>query len=207
MQENMRIPSKQDCLELMCAMDMMEHIAAHSLMVCHVAVMIADGLAGRGVSVNRNLVSTASMLHDITKTRSFATGENHAMTGDRLLRERGYDEVASIVGQHVRLDAFSDSEPPTEAEIVNYADKRVLHDKVVTLKERMAYIVERYGESPDLQRKLRRLWRESETLEAKLFSCLAFSPDEISLHIDRNAFHTDLSDFRRICSGNGKAAS
>ena len=69
--------------------------------------------------------------------------ENHARTGAQFLSDRGYPEVGHIVRQHVVLDEYFASEELTEAEIVNYADKRVLHDQVVSLKERKYYILEK----------------------------------------------------------------
>ncbi len=68
---------------------------------------------------------------------------------------------------------------PTEAEIVNYADKRVLHDKIVSLSDRMNYIWEKYGQEPENQERIRWLWEKTEALEKKLFKYLPFFPDEI----------------------------
>jgi uncharacterized protein len=67
-----RIPSDQECRQLMMEMGMMEHIAAHSRQVCRVALLLTDGL-GRP-DPERELIRAAALLHDITKTRSFQTG-------------------------------------------------------------------------------------------------------------------------------------
>jgi putative nucleotidyltransferase with HDIG domain len=158
---------------------MLENIVAHSLQVCRVSLLLTDHLGLPGI--NRELVRAAALLHDITKTRSFQTNENHAETGARLLADLGYPEVARIVGQHVRLDRYPlNSSPPTDAEVVNYSDKRILHDKIVSLNERMGYILERYGGSPERKRNILLLWEKTEKLEKRLFANLPFSPDNIS---------------------------
>ena len=125
----MRIPSKKQCYQLIYKIGMLDHIVIHSILVCRVATILVDNLKVRANDLNRNLVQASALLHDITKTKSFKTKENHAHTGNKLLSGLGYPEVGYIVGQHIRLDEYDVSETPTEVEIVIYADKRVVHDK------------------------------------------------------------------------------
>jgi uncharacterized protein len=175
--QRIRIPSPEACRQLISVMGMMEHIVAHSLQVCRVSLFMADHLALLGI--NRELIQAAALLHDITKTRSFKTWEDHAETGALLLDDLGYPEVGCIIGQHVRLEHYFSSATPTEAEIVNYADKRVLHDRIVPLSERMGYILEKYGRSPERKRNILFLWEKTEKLQARLFAGLSFSPDDL----------------------------
>ena len=159
---------------------MLEHIVAHSLQVCRVSLFLTDRLGLP--ELNRELIRAAALLHDITKTRSFSTQEDHAETGERLIADLGYPEVAGIVGQHVRLNRYgSASAIPADAEIVNYADKRVLHDRIVPLSERMGYILEKYGSAPERKRMLLILWEKTAELEARLFARLPFHPGDISM--------------------------
>jgi uncharacterized protein len=176
--QRIKIPSLEACRQLISEMGMMEHIVAHSLQVCRVSLLIADHLDPPGV--NRELIRAAALLHDITKTRSFKTQEDHAETGARLLAGLDYPEVGRIVGQHVRLERYFSSTAPTEAEILNYADKRVLHDRIAPLSERMGYIIEKYGRSPEWKRHLLLLWEKTEKLEERLFVGLPFFPGDIS---------------------------
>ena len=46
-------------------------------------------------------------------------------------------------------DPVQDPRPLREAEVVNYADKRVLHARVVSLAERFADLKVRYGRTPE----------------------------------------------------------
>jgi len=181
----MEIPSAGQCRQFMHNMHMMDHIVDHSLQVCRVADFLARHLNRIRRRLDRDLITAAALLHDITKTRSFETGENHAQTGAALLVEMGYAEVADIVRQHVRLDRYGDGEALTEAAIVNYADKRVLHDRIVSLEERMAYIVEKYATKPSHIERIRCLWQKTGDLEARIFADLAFSPSEVGVLLAR----------------------
>lgn len=175
----MKIPTRKTCYRLMLEMEMLEHIVVHSLQVCRVADALARSLRFRGFRVNLALVESSALLHDITKTRSFETGEIHSETGCEFLEKLGYPEVAGVVRQHVRLDHYFDAEQPSEAEIVNYADKRVLHDQIVPLAERMDYILRRYGTTSEYRKKLQWLWQKSIQQEERIFAGLPFAPAEL----------------------------
>lgn len=177
----MHVPPLNKCLEMLGAMAMPDHIKDHSRLVCQVALVLADGLIAAGVHLNRDLVMASALLHDITKPRSFKTGENHAQTGGEYLTDLGFPEVGEIVRQHVVLDQYFAGTAPSEAEIVNYADKRVLHDQVVGLDERMNYILERYARTIERQALLHRLWDQSRMLEQRLFAYLTFEPDFLTV--------------------------
>ena len=179
----MQIPPRNECLHLLSSINMPEHIKDHSKLVCDVALVLTDGLIAAGIDINRKLVRASALLHDITKPRSFKTGENHAQTGGNYLTELGFPEVGEIVRQHVMLDEYFEAINPSEAEIVNYADKRVLHDKVVPLDERMTYILHRYAKTKDRQDLLKQLWDQTRRLEKRLFAHLVFSPDLLHQHL------------------------
>ena len=145
---HINIPSEEACRRIISDMGMLNNIVAHSKQVCSVSLFLADHLGTIGL--NRELIQAAALLHDITKTRSLHTSENHAETGAQLLKDLGYPEVADIIGQHVRLNCYDFvSGTPTDAQIVNYSDKRVLHDKIVPLNDRMGYILEKYGNTQE----------------------------------------------------------
>ena len=177
----MRIPSKKECFALIHQMKMPEHIINHSVQVTRVALFLTDKLIRVNKNaLNRDLILSSALLHDITKPRSFKTGENHAQTGGQLLRELDYPEVGDIIAQHVRLRIYNGFDRfPDEAEIVNYSDKRVLHDKIVSFSERMEYILERYGKIPEHHEKITRIWNKSVEVEKKIFSYLPFAPDNL----------------------------
>ena len=181
-------------------MNMLDHIVVRSFQVCRVAVFLMDHMTSGPGSLSRNLVQAAALLHDITKTRSFSTHENHALTGAQFLSEMGYPEVGHIIEQHVRLDRYAASDFPTEAEIVNYADKRVLHDRIVSLKERMEYILEKYAKGPEYRERLLWLWQKTEELETRLFSYIPFKPEELGRLLDNEG---DVNGFLPFSSLTG----
>ena len=179
----MNLPSVRECFCMIREMKMMDHIIDHSVMVSNVAVCIARSISQIQPEINLGLIRSASLLHDITKTRSFETGEVHSETGGALMREKGFPEIGEIIRQHVVLDVCSCKSPVTESEIVNYADKRVLHDQVVSLARRLEYIRERYGGNPELADRIQILWDDTEALEKKLFNGISFTPEELSGHV------------------------
>jgi putative nucleotidyltransferase with HDIG domain len=113
-----------------------------------VALGIVDNLMA-DVVIHRDLVAAAALLHDITKTRSLETRERHDESGAELLRELGFDRVAEVVASHVFFRGYNPSGPLEEREIVYYADKRVMHDTIVTVDERVRDLVNRYGRTPE----------------------------------------------------------
>lgn len=154
-----RIPSLDECHELIREHSMLPNIREHSEQVLRVCLAIVDNLAP-GVAVNRDLVVAAALLHDITKTRSLETKEPHDASGAALLRGLGFASIASIVEQHVIFLDFNPDGRLEEREIVYYADKRVMHTAIVTVSERVADLVARYGTTPEI----RRLITENEAL-------------------------------------------
>jgi putative nucleotidyltransferase with HDIG domain len=191
----MTVPTRHNCFKLIARMGMLDHIVLHSLTVCHVATTLTDLLLHNGWKLDRDLVLAAAMLHDITKTRSFETGENHAQTGGTLLEQMGYENVGSIVAQHVCLETYATPLKIGEVQIVNYADKRVLHDQIVSLEKRKNYIVERYGHMPEAANKIEWVWRETIKIETALFDAIGHAPDHLIDLLQPEKLHLDYSNY------------
>jgi len=149
-----RIPSREECDELMAKYSMLPNIVAHSQQVMRVSLAITDNLKN-GVSINRDLVMAAALLHDITKTRSLKTREPHDQSGGDLLRELGFASIGEIVKQHVILLDFDPKGRLEEREIINYADKRVMHDRIVSLAERVQDLIQRYGATEEIKSRIK----------------------------------------------------
>jgi putative nucleotidyltransferase with HDIG domain len=145
-----RIPTQTQCEELMAEHSMLPNIVLHSKQVMRVSIAITDNLKD-GISINRDIVIAAALLHDITKTRSLETRERHAVSGGALLRELGFRRVAGIVEQHVILRNLNLEGKLEEVEIVYYADKRVMHDKIVTIDERVHDLIKRYSTGEEIR--------------------------------------------------------
>jgi uncharacterized protein len=176
------IPTREQCFELIRRYQMLPHIVRHSALVTDVALLIARKLNSRGHHLDLALVEAGALLHDITKTICIQTKENHAQTGGELLVSLGYPAVADIVRQHICLDPeSSDPEAVTEAEVINYADKRVKHEEVVDIDERFRDVLDRYVKKlPGLQARFEEVQLETQLLEQKIFSKIDISPGQIS---------------------------
>jgi len=196
----MQIPTLEQCYQLMGAMKMMDHIVCHSLQVCRVATYLTQSLNARHHRLNYESIRAAALLHDITKTRSFKTEENHAVTGGQFLAEQGYPEVGELVRQHVRLDAYPESVTLGEAAIINYADKRVLHDRIVSLDKRLDYILEKYGKLPEYQERIRWLWGKTVVMEDEIFRNLAIAPPDLNRLLNSEDRSQDFNEYQKVCS-------
>jgi putative nucleotidyltransferase with HDIG domain len=163
---------------------MLPHIREHSLMVREVARWLGRALTDAGSVLNLPLIEAGALLHDLGKTPCLGTGANHAHWGAAVLLARGYPLVAQVVREHIRLEPASpDSRPFREAEVVNYADKRVLHTQVVPLAKRFADLKRRYGTTPESLVRIRTYEEVSFRLEAKLFASLTLTPEDL-MHLN-----------------------
>ena len=182
------IPTREECLRLMGVYGMLENIMAHSLEVAKVALFISTELNKRGERISLDLVEAASLLHDLTKTECLKTKEDHAKTGSQLLKGKGYKRVGEVVGQHIWLEKEDDPLSISEEEIVNYADKRVMHDRIVSLEERFNDLKERYGRDREAMDYLDRMGREIHGIEQKIFFILKIDPNEL-MHLIKSFKH------------------
>ncbi len=156
---------------------MLPNIREHSFRVMQVADFLGQALAAAGLPLHLPLISTGALLHDIGKTACLGTANNHAHLGADILLEMGYPELAQVVREHVRLeDVVADLRPLRESEVVNYADKRVLHDRVVTLAQRFADLMVRYGRTPEARVRIAAMAITTQALEEKLFTPLRLHP-------------------------------
>ena len=192
------IPSKVQCYRLISKMGMMDHIVVHSLQVCRVATFLTEYLNKHNQQLNFDLIQAAALLHDITKARSFKTREDHALTGGEYLRDCGYPQIGDLIRQHVRLDKYSANGPISEAEVLNYADKRVLHDEIVDLENRLDYILQRYAQTPDHRERIYLLWQKTREMENKLFKELSVIPRDLPRLIPHNGYTAELQEYQKL---------
>lgn len=173
-------PSAATCRRLLVAHDVPEHIRRHSGQVARVARQVSVALRARGERIDSGLIEAAALLHDIAKAPCLESRLDHAAEGGRVLRELGLAGVAAVVERHVHLGPWDPRGPVTEAEVVNYADKRVLYEEVVSLEERFRDLIVRYGQGRlEFEERIRRNWAMMEAVEVKIFRGLPIHPGEI----------------------------
>ena len=165
---------------------MLDNIRAHSIMVARVAQVLLQGLA-ESQKTNSNipsdkLVLAGALLHDIAKTQCLKNRCDHAKHGRDICLELGYPTVAEVVLEHVILTEFSITRYGKghflAKELVYYADKRVRHDEIVSIEERLEYILEHYGNN-DVNRYsiIRDNFEKCRQLETFLFSAIDSTAD------------------------------
>jgi len=168
---------------------MLDNIRAHSLTVARVAEALLTGMAESKVNGTQlpdtALVLAGALLHDIAKTICLNTQCDHARKGRDICQDLGYPDIGEIVREHVVLKDFSTDRYGQgiffAKEIVYYADKRVRHDRVVSLDERMAYIIERYGNNDKQRHKvIEENFQRCKTLEHHLFCHIHFAIEELA---------------------------
>ncbi len=151
MLDTINLPSENECFELMNHYNMLPNIVDHSIQVMRVAMVVANHLIDQSL-INIPLLKAGALLHDIAKTISIQNNDRrHDLIGGEILRQHGYVEIAIIVESHVILNDFNHHGPLEEREIVHYADKRVMHDVIVTLDERIEDLCERYGKNDEIK--------------------------------------------------------
>ena len=137
---NPKIPSRDECLDILNKNKTSSNVIEHCKTVCKVAEDVADKLIGKGISVNKGLVTAAALLHDVERVK-----DEHIIRGVKLIKSLGYPEVAEVLGKH-SLYKQEESPPKTiEEKIVFYADKRVMRNNIVSLEERFEDLKKRYN--------------------------------------------------------------
>ena len=173
------IPTRDECLRLMNHYGMLSHIIGHSIEVTKVALYLAVELNKRGQRIDLGLVEAASLLHDLTKSECLQTKEDHARTGSQLLKRMGYLRVGEVVAEHIQLSKKNDPSLITEEEVVNYADKRVQHDRIVSLEERFSDLMNRYGKGQEASEQMEQLKKATFEIENRIFSILGIDPSDL----------------------------
>ncbi len=153
------------------------HIFQHSMMVRRVAVSVTGALIASGYRLDIRLVDVAAILHDIAKMPSIVSGGDHALMGRELLEAEGFPLVGDVIHQHVRLRDFEID----EALVVNYADKRVMHQQVVSLDQRFVDLMIRYGRDATRQERIRKLYADGRRAEKVLVDACGVEPEALNV--------------------------
>lgn len=156
------------------------HVIRHCVKVSQVACKIGSDLIQKGHGLDMDIIRAGALLHDIAKIKALKLGGDHAEIGARILEAQGYERIARIVRHHVYLPRPVEKQRHLSEElVVNYADKRVMHTKVVGLEERFADLVARYGTNKDAMRKINELYHQARLMEQMIFSRLDLRPEDI----------------------------
>lgn len=128
------------------------HIIAHMRTVACICKILCEKFIAKNIKIDKETVISAALLHDTLRVVDFEKinpdlkcwgklwkkyhkiGHEKAMA--RILRKRGENKMAKLIARH---GFFSIWKLKTwEEKILYYADKRVDHDKIVSLEKRFA---------------------------------------------------------------------
>ncbi|MGL1931900.1 MAG: HD domain-containing protein [Desulfotalea sp.] len=185
--EKASCPTIQECFQYMEDYTMYDHIRDHSKQVARTAVTLVNGLRQCGATKipRLDLTIAGALLHDIAKTGCIEKECcHHGEVGQQICKDLGYPEISHIVIQHIILDPFLKENYEQgffdPASIVYYSDKRVMHDQIVELDKRLAYIIKRYGKNDaKIIAGIQKNFHAAQLLEKHLFSHLNFSPESL----------------------------
>ncbi len=160
---------------------MLDNIKSHSIMVARISEFLASALASKGFDIYVDLTTSAALLHDIGKTLCLNNSCDHALKGKEICLKHGYPELAGIVEEHVILQQAYPDQAISATEIVYYSDKRVNHDQIVSLADRLDYIIEIYGWSQeDRIKAIKKNFERCCLIEEEIFSHMDCSPAKLA---------------------------
>lgn len=169
--EEWKVPTVGECFRIWQKYQMMPHIKAHCLMVARVALTLAKRFAKAGHPIREDLVLASALLHDIAKSYTIYFGGDHAILGCAwVMQEIQNPLIAQAVLAHV-IWFFDEGEqaieknPCTLANLISYSDKRVQHDKLVTLSGRFEDLIKRYGSTEEKRRLININYAQSQKIE------------------------------------------
>lgn len=163
------IPTDEECRDLWDRFDMLPHIRDHSLTVACVATFVAQKAREAGLDVNVGEVRASALLHDIAKTYSIHYGGNHCQLGGAWVQElTGNPALAQGVIHHVNWPGEIDLKAHFLPLTVIYSDKRVKHNRVVTLLERFDDLLKRYGTTEYIRERIERSFNQAREIERAL---------------------------------------
>ncbi len=160
---------------------MLDNVRAHSLLVAHIATAMARRAASLGLPVSVPETRASALLHDLAKTWCLRYGGSHALLGAAwTVAETGNYRIGQGVILHVHWP-WQLPDGPAICSLpffVIYADKRVRHDKCVTLSERFEDLLVRYGHTEQARAGIRSTYGQAKEMEALLAKYLEWSLDE-----------------------------
>ena len=205
------LPTRKECLALLAEYNVPTHIVNHCRAVAKLAVFLAHRLNEKGAAVNIDLLDRAGLLHDMMRVFDFPEPDYHqfernlppeekakwhrlrakykAMTHEDaaydVLKER-YPVLALTIKRHRYMAMLDEKDRPEtwEEKLLYYADMRVMHDKIVPLKQRLTEGHKRnihmHGSAAQSKINTAKVDPMIEELEKEIFEKIALDPPEVT---------------------------
>lgn len=168
MSDNKRL-DEETCYELFKKYKTPSHVIAHCQAVSKTAYVIANELNKHEYHLDLDLIKYAGLIHDLARVE-----EHHEIICADILDNAGFHDEASIVRVHMRYD-FNAFEELNETDMVCLADRVVKEDRYVGIDERVQYLIDKKGGTPERTKRLL-----DKKVETKAFI------SEIESHIGRS---------------------
>jgi hypothetical protein len=183
----MTVPGRVEAAELLLALDPPAWFLRHARAVAEVAGWLAARVADAGTSIDRRLVETAALLHDVDKLLPVGDPAASLPHGDgsaAWLTRRGHGELARAVAGHP-VTRLADGEryrrwaafASREERLVAYADKRA-GQRLEPMADRFASWQRRYPEGWTASER-RAITERASRLEADVCRAAGIEPDGV----------------------------
>ena len=180
----MNLPTKEECEELFAKYNTPKNVIQHSKKVNQIAVFLARKLKENAIDINVELVDYASLLHDLVRLPEQVEDPelkkmHHAEVNYQILKDN-YPEIAEIILTH-KLENLLDWKTLDNWEkiVVNYADKRVNNDEIVSITDRINLGKKRW-KVKIIDDKSEEILTELSKLEQKIFNKINLKPEDIN---------------------------
>jgi putative nucleotidyltransferase with HDIG domain len=180
----MAVPTRTEALSLLVSTSPSARLLQHMTVVAEVASFLAVRAARAGVTVDRRMVETAALLHDVDKALPSdhpLKSMGHGAAGAAWLTEAGHPELARCLLAHP-VTKFTDPgaetwviDAPVEERIVTYADKRATQ-RVVSLEQRFDRW---HRKHPEYRQKLDSAYAVAQRLESTLCATIGIEATEV----------------------------
>lgn len=154
-----------------------ENIIRHMTKVAAICLFLSEKL---NIGSNKELL-IAALCHDVMKLNA----ADHEEAAGQYFQDRGFDEIAAIIRKHKYTSLIEKDKIkiPTslKEKILYYADKRVLHDQLVTVDERLCDGRVRYAAThSELRQSDLEVEKKLKELEIEIFEKAGVSPEVIT---------------------------
>jgi putative nucleotidyltransferase with HDIG domain len=180
---NEKTPDEDECAELLSIAGTPKRVARHMKTVADCAERLALALEASGTEIDRKLLRSACLLHDIAKGK-----KDHEAQGARWLRERGYSKVADLVASHKDLSVRPVKPAKTmkgpsvsEAEVLYLSDKITDGEVISTLKNRMLRMETRFAPGSEALAAAKRRIKQASDIQKKVEKITGRPLDEIAI--------------------------
>ncbi|QGY40738.1 HDIG domain-containing protein [Pseudodesulfovibrio cashew] len=173
------VPDDRECATYWERYKMLDNVAEHSREVARVATFVAERGKALGLNVDVATVRASALLHDIAKTYTIRHGGNHSQLGGAWTMDiTGNPAIAVGITHHVYWHFAMDIDKYFTPLAVIYADKRVRHNRLVSIETRFKDLTSRYGINDYIRRRIEITRTQSVDLENLLSDTLEVNLNE-----------------------------